>query len=159
IEQKIAGPTVAAADGNLLDILIAARDRGDRLSRGELLSIAFLLLAAGYETIASLIGNGMLALLNHPASLATLRCRPGMPSLAVEEFLRYDSRVKIAPALRSTTAEVRVAGTVIPPGETLLPFLSAANRDPSRFPSPDMLDVSRDGAGHLAFGHGVHHCL
>jgi cytochrome P450 len=159
IEQKISRRASTARDGNLLDVLIAADDKGDRLSRSELLSLAFLLLAAGYETTASLIGNGMLALLYHPAELAALRADPGLIGTAIEEFLRYDSPVKIAPALRFTTAEVRVAGTVIPPGETLLLFLSAANRDADRFRRPDMLDVSRDAGGHMAFGHGVHYCL
>lgn len=159
IEQKITRRATATSDGNLLDIAIAARDKGDQLSRGELLSLAFLLLAAGYETTASLIGNGMLALLYHPSQLAALRADPAMIGAAIEEFLRYDSPVKIAPALRFTTAEVCVAGTAIPAGETLLLFLSAANRDPGRFSRPDMLDVSRDAGGHIAFGHGAHHCL
>lgn len=157
IEQKTTRSP--AGDGNLLDIAIAARDKGDQLSRSELLSLAFLLLAAGYETTASLIGNGMLALLYHPGQLAALRADPGMIEAAIEEFLRYDSPVKIAPALRFTTAEVRVAGTAIPAGETLLLFLSAANRDPGRFSRPDMLDVRRDAGGHIAFGHGAHYCL
>ena len=159
IEHKLTRRAAATEDGDVLDVAIAARNKGDRLSARELLSIAFLLLAAGYETTASLIGNGMLALLYHPAQLAALRADPGMIEAAVEEFLRYDSPVKIAPALRFTTAEVRVAGTVIPPGETLLLFLSAANRDPGRFRCPDMLDVGRDAGGHMAFGHGVHYCL
>lgn len=75
-----------------------------------------------------------------------------------EELLRYDSPVK-APVLRFTKAEIRVADTVIPAGEALVLLLSAANRDASRFSSPADLDIGRDTAGHVGFGHGVHFCL
>jgi len=74
-------------------------------------------------------------------------------------LLRYDGPVKVTPSLRFTTTEIRVAGTVIPAGEVVLPFLSAADRDPNRFPGPATLDIGRDSTGHLGFGHGVHHCL
>jgi len=158
IEHKGAQRAAGAEEGTLLDGLIAARDEGDQLSHDELLSLALILVIGGYETTAGLVGNGMLALLNHPAQLAALRADPTRIPGAIEEFLRYDGPVKIASMLRFTTAEVRVADTVIPPGETLVLFLSAANRDPDRFPHPDALDVGRDASGHMAFSHGVHHC-
>ncbi len=158
IESKSSQRGGGAGEGDLLDGLITARDEGDRLSHDELLAMAFLLLAAGYETTASLIGNGVLALLHHPDQMAALRADPARAGAAVEEFLRYDGPLKIAPRLRFTTTDIPVAGTVIPAGETVLIFLSAASRDPARFPRPDMLDIGRDATGHLAFGHGVHYC-
>lgn len=158
--ERRAAPRAADAEGStLLDALIAARDDGDRLSHDELLSMAFLLLIAGYETTASLIGNGMLALLHHPGQLAALRAEPARVAGAIDELLRYDSPVKVTPVLRFTTAEVRAGDTVIPAGESLVLFLSTANRDPSRFPGPDVLDVFRDASGHIGFGHGPHYCL
>lgn len=159
IESKSSQRGGGAEEGDLLDGLIAARDEGDRLSHDELLAMAFLLLVAGYETTASLIGNGVLALLHHPDQMAALRADPARAGAAVEEFLRYDGPLKIAPRLRFTTTDIPVAGTVIPAGETVLMFLSAASRDPDRFPDPDVFDIGRDATGHLGFGHGVHYCL
>lgn len=159
IESKRSQRGGGAGEGDLLDGLIAARDEGDRLSHDELLAMAFLLLVAGYETTASLIGNGVLALLHHPDQMAALRADPAKAGAAVEEFLRYDGPLKIAPRLRFTTTDIPVAGTVIPAGETVLMFLSAASRDPDRFPDPDVFDIGRDATGHLGFGHGVHYCL
>jgi cytochrome P450 len=158
IDRKSKHPAGSAGDASLLDALIAVRDEDDRLSHHELLGMAFLLLVAGYETTGSLISNGMLALFHHPDQLAALRADPGRIAPAVEELLRYDSPVK-APVLRFTKAEIRVADTVIPAGEALVLFLSAANRDASRFSSPADLDIGRDTAGHAGFGHGVHFCL
>jgi cytochrome P450 len=98
-------------------------------------------------------------LFHHPAQLAALRANPAGIRAAIEEFLRYDSPVKMAPLMRFTTAEVQVAGTAIPAGETLAFALSAANRDHDRFSAPATFDAGRDASGHLAFGHGAHHCL
>ncbi len=157
IERRSGRP--ATEDGGLIDGLLAVRDESGRLSHDELLSLVFLLLMAGSETTASLIGNGLLALMHNPAQLAALRADPARLGDAIEEFLRFDGPVKISPAFRFTTAEVEVAGTIIPAGETVVLFLSAANRDPARFERPELLDLGRDSGGHLAFGHGVHFCL
>jgi cytochrome P450 len=54
---------------------------------------------------------------------------------------------------------VTIGGVVIPAGEWVMIAISSAGRDPARFPGPDHLDLGRDASGHLAFGHGVHHCL
>ncbi len=159
IDAKSRHPAGGPQEGSLLDELITIRSEGERLSRDELLSMAFLLMIAGYETTASLIGNGMLALLHHPSQLAALRADPARIGAAIEELLRYDGPFKIAPMLRFTTADVCVADTVIPAGETLALFLAAANHDPLRFTVPAALDVSRDALGHVGFGHGVHYCL
>ncbi len=158
IDRKSGQRADGAEDASLLDALIAVRDEGDRLSHDELLAMAFLLLVAGYETTAGLIGNGMLALLHHPDQLAALRAGPSRIGAAIEEFLRYDTSVKM-PALRFTTAEIEVADAVIPAGEALVLFLSAANRDPGRFHNAGELDIGRDASGHVGFGHGMHFCL
>ena len=157
--QAAGGGRSGTEDGGLIDGLLAARDESGQLSHDELLSLVFLLLIAGSETTANLIGNGLLALLHHPAQLAALRADPALLGDAIEEFLRFDGPLKIAPAFRFATADIEVAGTVIPAGETVVLFLSAANRDPARFPEPEVLDIGRDSAGHLGFGHGLHFCL
>lgn len=158
IGRKSRHPARDAEGGSLLDALIAVRDEGDRLSHEELLAMAFLLLLAGYETTASLIGNGMLALFHHPDQLAALQDDPARIGPAIEELLRYDSPVKMA-VLRFPTAQIRIADAVIGAGEALVLFLSAANRDPGRFRDAGDLHIGRDAAGHVGFGHGVHFCL
>src|ERR1700733_13082316 len=150
---------------DLLSALISARDdtardSTGRLSENELLSMAWLLLVAGHETTVNLIGSGVLALLLHPGELARLRAEPALLAGAVEELLRYVSPVNNA-TFRFAGEPVNLGGVCIGPGEVVLVALSGANRDPSRYPDPDpeRLDVGRDSAGHLAFGHGIHYCL
>ena len=158
IDHTSRHPAGGAQDASVLDALIAVRGAGDRLSHDELLAMAFLLLAAGYETTASLISNGILALLHHPDQLAALQADPARIGPATQELVRYDSPVKM-PMLRFTTAPIQVAGAVIPAGQTLVLFLSAANRDPGRFRAAGDLNTGRTAAGHVGFGHGVHFCL
>jgi cytochrome P450 len=145
--------------GDLLSQLILVSEEGDgRLTATELLSMAFLLLAAGFETTVNLIANGVLALLRHPDQLALLRAEPTLLPKAVEELLRYDGPVHLALG-RFTTEPVDVAGTRIPVDQFVHVSLLAANRDGGHFPDPDRLDITREPAGHLAFGHGIHHCV
>ncbi|MEV7031840.1 cytochrome P450 [Streptomyces sp. NPDC093272] len=143
---------------DLLSALIAVRDEEDRLSEDELMSLAFLILFAGYENTVHLIGNAVLALLLDPPQLAALRADPARTGAAVEELLRYDGPVPLA-IRRFPTEDVTIGGVAVPAGETVLLSLAAAHRDPRRFPEPDRLDLGRDGAGHLALGHGIHYCI
>ncbi|MFI0419950.1 cytochrome P450 [Spongiactinospora sp. 9N601] len=143
---------------DLLSDLTRVSEAGDRLSHAELVSMAFLLLVAGHETTVNLIGNSVLALLSDPGQMAALRADPSLLPGAVEEFLRYDGPINIA-TVRFTTAPVPVGDVEIPAGEFVMISLLAANRDADRFPDPDLLDLTRPAAGHLAFGHGIHHCL
>jgi cytochrome P450 len=147
----------APAD-DLLSDLISARDDTDRLSEDELLSMAWLLLVAGHETTVNLIAGGVLALLLNPGELARLRADPALLGGAVEELLRYVSPVNDA-TFRFAAEPLEIDGVPIGPGEVVLVALSGANRDPSRYPHPEGLDVGRDSGGHLAFGHGIHYCL
>lgn len=144
-------------DGALISGLIEVADEGDRLSAEELVAMAMLLLIAGHETTVNLIGNGVLALLTHPAQRGLLRERPELLPSAVEEFLRWDSPVHSAP-VRFAAEDVEYSGVRIPAGSVVSLSLAAANRD-TRFPAADELRVERDASGHTAFGHGLHHCL
>lgn len=143
---------------DLLSDLIAVRDDGDRLSEDELMSLAFLILFAGYENAVQLIGNSVLALLSHPDQLAALRRDPGLLPGAVEEFARYEGPALLA-IRRFPVEDVTIGGVTVPAGETVWVSPAAANRDPARFPDPDRLDLGRDAGGHLALGHGIHYCL
>jgi cytochrome P450 len=143
---------------DLIGALVQAREDGDRLSEDELLAMIFLLLVAGHETTVNLIGNGVLALLEHPAQMDRLREDPERIKPAIEELLRYDSPVQLA-SERYALEEVTIAGVTIAPGETVHAILGSANRDERQFDRPDDLDIAREPNRHLAFGQGVHYCV
>ncbi|MGN9840633.1 cytochrome P450 [Nonomuraea sp. H19] len=141
---------------DMLGMLV--REHGDDLSTDELIGIAALLLLAGHETTSNMLALGTLALLRHPDQLAMIREDPARAEPAIEELLRWLSIVQSLPP-RTTTTEVEIAGHVIPAGSLVLLSLSAANRDGGFIENPDALDITRGAPGHIAFGHGVHHCL
>jgi cytochrome P450 len=148
---------------DLVSALVVASDSAadgaeDALTGNELVSAVFLLVMAGFDTTVNLIASGTLALLTHPEEKTRLRQDPSLLPAAVEELLRFTNPVNHAND-RFTTEDVTVGGVTIPAGEWVLPAIGSADRDPARFPGPDRLDLGRDTSGHVAFGHGVHHCL
>lgn len=134
------------------------REHGSELTDDELIGVAGLLLLAGHETTSNMLGLGTLALLRHPDQLAAVREDPDAVGPAVEELLRWLSIVHAA-IPRITTTDVEVAGVRIPAGELVFASLPSGNRDPDFIDEPEVLDIRRGALGHLAFGHGVHHCL
>jgi cytochrome P450 len=168
VERELAAyftELIAAKRAKPGDDLVSALVTGDNadgaadgLTDNELLSTVFLLVMAGFDTTVNLIASGTLALVTHPGEMARLRRDPALLPAAVEELLRFTSPVNHAND-RFTTEDVPVGGVVIPAGEWVLPAISSADRDPAQFPHPDRLDLGRDASGHVAFGHGVHHCL
>jgi cytochrome P450 len=143
---------------DLVSVLVSASDGDDRLTRQELLSSLFQLIVAGHDTTTSLIGNSVVALLDHPDQMADLVYNPGLLPGAVEELLRFCAAVPHA-TFRVTTGAVEVGNTTIPEGKQVLVCLAAANRDPLEWDDPDKLDIRRAPKPHLAFGHGIHFCL
>ncbi|WP_225728737.1 MULTISPECIES: cytochrome P450 [unclassified Nocardia] len=141
---------------DLLSELIAAEEAGDKLSHDELISTCGLLLIAGHETTVNLIGNAVLALLRNPEQLAALRADPALAAAVVEETLRYDPPVQLAP--RIAAADLRIGDFPVRRGEVMIMLLAAAQRDPRLNPDPDHFDPRRD-IRHLAFGAGAHFCL
>ena len=142
---------------DLLSLLIAVEEQGDRLNEGELLAMCLLLFIAGHETTVNLIGNGTLALLEHPDQMARFKDDPALIPSAIEELLRYDSPVQWT--ARITNADVEAGGREIPSGSMVIAAIGAANRDPSHFPDPDRLDIARADNRHVSFGFGIHFCL
>jgi len=141
------------------DILgMLVREHGTELTDNELIGVAGLLLLAGHETTSNMLGLGTLALLRHPDQLVSVRDDPDAIGPAVEELLRWLSIVHSA-IPRITTTDVEIAGVPIPAGQLVFVSLPSGNRDPDFIDSPEVLDIRRGAPGHLAFGHGVHHCL
>ena len=152
VDQRCAGPT----EDLVGDLVRACRD--DLLTRQELLSTLFQLIVAGHDTTTSLLGNGLAVLLQHPEQRDALASDPALVPPAVEEMLRYDAPVHHA-TFRYATRNITLAGVAVPAGVQVLVNLAAAGRDPARNADPDSFDVRRERGSHLAFGHGVHHCL
>src|SRR4051812_18188412 len=157
LEALVAGKQADPGD-DLVSALISARDGAERLNTQELLSTIFQLMVAGHDTTASLIGNGMVALLEHPDELAELRSDPSKLTDAIEELLRYDAPVPHS-TFRYAVAPIEIGGVTIPRGAQVIISLAAANRDTDQYTEPDELDLDRDETRHLAFGHGIHFCL
>lgn len=143
---------------DLVSALVQAEAAGDMLSEDEVLAMVFLLLVAGYETTVNLIGNGTLALLQHPEQLVRLRSDPSLITSAVEELLRYTNPVGTT-IDRYASEELTIAGVVIPRGSLVFLALASANRDERQFADPDMLDIAREPNKHVAFGWGAHYCI
>ena len=142
---------------DLLSGLVAATDSRERLSDDELVTMAALLFAAGFETTTHLLGNGLAALLGHPEQLQLLRGEPQLAATAVEELLRYDSPVQITG--RTAVDDTQMDGVPISAGDRVVCYLGAANRDPARFADPGRLDITREHSSPLSFGGGIHYCL
>lgn len=142
---------------DLISSLVAAEEEGSKLTSDELLANIVLLLIAGHETTTNLIGNGALAFLRNREQLELLNSKPELMSSAVQECLRYDSPVQLV--RRAAAEDLEVRGVTIKAEQALMLSIGAANRDPEQFPAPDKFDITRNPTKHLAFGHGIHHCL
>ncbi|SEG84285.1 Cytochrome P450 [Nonomuraea solani] len=140
------------------DDLLSGLVEGGELTDEELTGVGFLLLVAGFETTANMLGLGAYALLTNPDQLAAMRDDPALVENGVEELLRYLTIIHVGP-VRAALEDVEIEGHTIRAGETVTLHLPAANRDPSRFPDGERLDVTRPAGGHLTFGHGIHQCL
>lgn len=141
---------------DLTSELVLARKEG-RISEQEVLATCVLLVFGGHETTMNLIANGTLAFCRFPEEWMRLKAQPQLIGPAVEELLRYDSSVKAT--VRWAKVDAQIAGRSIRAGDKILLCLSAANRDPSQFPEPDRLNITRDPNPHVAFAHGIHVCL
>ncbi|MGH3623781.1 MAG: cytochrome P450 [Sciscionella sp.] len=136
----------------------AAGPTGEGLTDEELSNMSLLLLVAGHETTANMLGLSTMALLEHPDQLDRLRADPSLIPGAVEELLRYLSILQMG-AVRVAQEDIELGGQLIREGQTVILHIPQANRDPEHYGEPDRLDVTRTRVRHVAFGHGVHQCL
>jgi cytochrome P450 len=135
----------------------AGPEGGDTgLEAGDAIVMALLLLVAGHETTANLIGNAVVVLHDHPDLARELRADPGLLGPAVEELLRFEAPVQLT--ARAALGDLRVAGARVRRGEQVFVAIGAANRDPAVFADPDRMDLGRGHRHHLSFGHGTHFC-
>jgi hypothetical protein len=144
-------------ESDVLTRLLLGEKDGEKLTEKELIHQCIFLLNAGHETTTNLIGNGLWALLNHPAELARLRAEPGLVPSAVEEMLRFDGPIQLNN--RRLTAPATLAGKPLPAGTPVTIGIGAANHDPAQFTAPERFDVGRKPNRHVAFGQGDHVCV
>jgi hypothetical protein len=154
VAERRRHPGDPAAD--VLTRLIQGEADGEKLTESELLHNCIFLLNAGHETTTNLIGNGMHALLTHPAEYARLVAEPALIATAVEEMLRFESPLQLNN--RRALADIALGTHTLPAGAFVTLGLGAANRDPAQFPDPDRFDIARRPNRHLAFGLGDHAC-
>lgn len=156
--QAMFADRAAKPQDDLVTALVQAEEAGERLNEAELSSMVALLLVTGHETVVNLLGNGVLALLQHPQQLALLRRGEVGWETAVEELLRYDGPVETS-TTRWVRQDIVLQGQRLRRGDVVRVVITSANRDAAQFAQPDLLDVSRADNRHLAFGLGIHYCL
>ncbi|GGO93306.1 cytochrome P450 [Wenjunlia tyrosinilytica] len=153
--RRFIGEKIRHPDGGIISTL--ATNPGD-LTAAEVTAAVFILLATGYEAPIHLIGNGVLALIDHPGHAPALQHAPHLVDALVRETLRYDTPIPVSPT-RIATTDIRIEDTVVPAGDAVLVCLASANRDERVFPHPDSFDLHRDHAKVLSFSRGVHTCM
>jgi cytochrome P450 len=142
---------------DLLSQLVAVESEGERLTEAELINTCITLLVAGHETTTSLIGNGLLLLLQHPEQWELLKKNQSLLPVAIEEILRFESPVARQP--RVIKKDAVMGGKQLQAGQMLFQMLNSANRDAAHFDKPDSFDIRRARNRHIAFGFGVHFCI
>ena len=142
---------------DLISSLINAEEDGEQLDEAEIVDVCKALLIAGNVTTTDLIGNGALALLQHPSELSKLLAEPNLIRSTVEEILRYDSPVM--QGTRIATEAMQIGGCRVAAGQTINAMLYAANHDSDVHPDPKRFDIERPDKRHNSFGGGAHFCL
>jgi cytochrome P450 len=144
---------------DMVSALVAARVDGGRLADDEIVSTVVVLLNAGHEATVNTLGNGVRALLQHPAQWQRLVSGEVTAANAIEELIRWDPPLQLFERWVLEDG-VEVAGIPIPRGEVVSMLFGSANRDPRVFAEPDRLDVARENAAeHIGFGGGIHVCI
>ena len=145
-------------EDNLLSLLLAREGEDDGLTTAEILGACSLLLFAGHDTTASLLGSGAVALCNDPDARRALTEADGESlDVAVEELLRFEPPAKVM--MRTVAESHERGGHAFEQGQAVFMTIAAANRDPRVFDDAERMRVDRDPNPHLAFGHGRHFCL
>ena len=156
--ERLAEQRRAEPEDGLISALLDASEDGDSLSSDEVIAMIFLLMLAGHDTTANLIGSSAVALIEHPEQAERLRTEPSLRPSAVEELLRYTTPVPCG-AARTLLDDVEIDGTTMAKGSKVLGMIISANRDEAVFDRPDDLDLGRDPNRHLTFAFGKHFCL
>lgn len=142
---------------DLMSVLAQAELDGARLDDDAIYAFCRLLAPAGAETTYRSSSNLLFGLLTHPDQLEAVRADRRLVPPAIEEGLRWEC--PLMSIMRTTTRDVVIDGTTIPADALVNVSLGAANRDETRYESPDAFDIRRPPKAHMAFAFGAHRCL
>lgn len=149
----------AQPQDDLISHLIDAEEEGERLSAPEMMAAISTIFTAAGTTTERMISSGLFILLSHPEQLEALRADRSLMDGALEEILRFHHPDQSTSTNRRATQDMELRGKSIKAGDSVRVSLGAANRDPARFPDPDMFDIRRSDNKHLSFGNGIHFCM
>ncbi|WP_232836616.1 cytochrome P450 [Lentzea terrae] len=148
--EMVAAKRAQPTDDVLSDLVNSDSD----LTDDEMAAMGMALLGGGLDTTTNMLSLGTLELMREPARVEAMLANP---DAAVEELLRY---ISLTPAtVRTALEDAEIDGVVVRKGDSVFVELRSANHDPARYADPDVLDLARGTAGHLAFGHGIHQCI
>jgi cytochrome P450 len=142
---------------DIISQMVAARDEKEAMTADEVIATCILLLFAGHETTANLLGNGLYYSMRFRDQWDRLTADLGLIEPAIEEWLRYDG--PISALVRVVLSDIEFGGKLLRSGQRVFAFTNSANRDGAQFPDPDRFDAGRTPNPHLTFGHGIHFCL
>ncbi|MFI7275520.1 cytochrome P450 [Streptomyces sp. NPDC049879] len=149
----------AEPSDDIIGTMVRACDEEGRVSEDELYAVAADLLSAGFLSTSDQLSVLVHALLAGPRRYTRLVERPDLIPAAIEEVMRHTPLLSAFSFPRYATEDVELGGVLVRAGEPVVPVVAAANHDPGVFPDPDRIDLDRDAAPHLAFGHGPHYCV
>ncbi|SQD94824.1 MULTISPECIES: cytochrome P450 [unclassified Parafrankia] len=141
----------------LVEAEVKSETGSRRLTTQEAADFTNLLVSAGTETVARLLGWAGFVLAAHPDQRAEIAADPSLIGNTIEELLRYEAPSPVQG--RVLTREVELHGTVLPAKSKVLLLTGSAGRDERKYPDADRFDIHRRFDSHVSFGHGVHFCL
>ncbi|MFG2517624.1 cytochrome P450 [Streptomyces sp. NPDC048527] len=147
-----------ATDGILAELINKTDGEDSALTEKQLIGLGVLLLFAGHDTTAAMMGLSILTLLTHHEQREQMLAHPEKIGTTTEELMRYLTIVQFGLG-RVAQEDLELAGAQIKKGDLVVVAMNAANRDPRAFQDPDTLDIDRKMARHMGFGYGVHACL
>ena len=156
--RELIGRAERQSHDGLIGRLAARHLPNGELTTDALINVCFLLLLAGYESLANMISLGVLTLLEHPAQLAAVRADSSLLPGAIEELLRFHPVLDWV-SFERRAADLDFGGVQIRAGDRGDLLAASANRDERAFENPDEFDIRRSAQHHLAFGYGVHQCI
>jgi cytochrome P450 len=154
VKERQENPT-----SDLISAMLQARDsNGHRIEPGAVVRHSLSLIAAGFDTTATLIAHVVLLLSRNPDQLAALKADFSLTGNAIEEGLRR--RGSTTTLFRVTTEDVVVRDRAIARGSMICLLLPGANLDAEVFSDPEKFDIRRANADrHLGLGRGRHACV
>ena len=142
---------------DIISILLKGEIHGEPLPEEEIVNLTTLLFFAGTDSTRAAIAYAFIYLSQNPAQRDRLVREPDLIHNATHELIRFHG---FHMSSRQATQDVEIGGVLVKEGDLVLMSTGAANRDESKFPSPNEVDLDRSNAhSNLTFGAGIHRCV